>query len=1196
MTSGGTIVSNTVLTTRGSQGSDQGSGESSSLLAQRKRRSRTSLICGSGGAAVGGGGANGQAAGEPRNTLAAVEGSCHGQASASSLGCWYRQVVNGRRRANSGATGKGAGGESRRARDSMIANASSNFVGKLAHMIKKSNTLTRDQANLPDRGPEPAIAEEKGNESIGGSSGNRYLLGEFSRRLVRRCTRTRAAQFVAWQAGRGSGAGGSSGTLTSGDNRRDSKLAGRHCEPTDSKAGARDERARTKQISEGGATSRSSSKSLSSSSMATVLARTERQAPEQRLEQERQQQQSNLSASNLTSSRQINSSISTLSTTATPSGCCFCDESSSSGFISASGINCSDSTTTHSCSSSTYNDHQPVGYHQQQQQQQQQQNYHHHQLLPESARKPETGEEEEASATGALTSDKSRPANLVANGAMPLASGLQQTAPAAGREAAKKVGAGGASSLLSRARNSTINLASLATVTQSFNYSASVGNLWSSQSHQSRRELAELIGEMQGVKPLDYSVRGQFDAYEQASGRLNTNNDDINNNTDPKLVKGQANKSLLGVAGTNLGRKLSSKDKKKRQKDAEKVEKLRLLVSYLRSGTSQQLLSPVALEADEIELAERYKLQLILCEDCLQAVEQQQTATCLSSSPISSVPMLNFINATGDLAISGSRIPDTSRSSSDQLDTTAGIVINVRRSSDQTSSGQSQSLSVPSSSLSSSPQPLSTSHTGTNLSASHNFQSVSSPSIDESHLQSGRHSPSSATSQQSLQHKQQPPPQSLDQAHQLLCYRCNKPTGRSKTSARSSMELAASGNPSSNMDSTLSTFRNQHSGAQNKDYNLQQQLMNQVGYNLHNYSNNSYEHRYYAESSSTSIHPQHDHDHHHCHSHHSHHHQYDHYHESNEKRDVQGGNHERAFLSSCRSMPSESCPQNSDHRVCSANRAEHTRTGSSNPQIGNVSWILRRSSSDPGKANHLRLINSNAANLNNRLLGAGCDRECAEGSYSSCSTGQGTDRITSRRNSNFQSPKLFYIDDIERKDSDGSENNSQLATLPSSSPQYDHFEPTNGNNSGCQRSKGIISSNEAIKDLADRSWSSDLFLSSTPTAALPTITGIVHNSKVNAAALIENQPTAGANNNDGDITSQTETSGGSLPETPTIHKSAWTNPQNLATWIDNEVNSLVNDLEAKSQLVKSVRNTKSRKRKWLSSSNNRRNSSGAYST
>lgn len=69
--------------------------------------------------------------------------------------------------------------------------------------------------------------------------------------------------------------------------------------------------------------------------------------------------------------------------------------------------------------------------------------------------------------------------------------------------------------------------------------------------------------------------------------------------------------------------------------DGSSDEKLRLLVNYLKSGSSQPVVSPVALEADEIELAERYKMHVILRDDILQDIQagevHQQQPICSSN-------------------------------------------------------------------------------------------------------------------------------------------------------------------------------------------------------------------------------------------------------------------------------------------------------------------------------------------------------------------------------------------------------------------------------------------------------------------------------------------------------------------------------------------------------------------------------------
>lgn len=61
--------------------------------------------------------------------------------------------------------------------------------------------------------------------------------------------------------------------------------------------------------------------------------------------------------------------------------------------------------------------------------------------------------------------------------------------------------------------------------------------------------------------------------------------------------------SAATSGGSSWGndRKAHLKEKRRRQKDAERVEKLRLLVSYLKSGSTQQ--NPIELEPDDLELA-----------------------------------------------------------------------------------------------------------------------------------------------------------------------------------------------------------------------------------------------------------------------------------------------------------------------------------------------------------------------------------------------------------------------------------------------------------------------------------------------------------------------------------------------------------------------------------------------------------------
>lgn len=163
---------------------------------------------------------------------------------------------------------------------------------------------------------------------------------------------------------------------------------------------------------------------------------------------------------------------------------------------------------------------------------------------------------------------------------------------------------------------------------------------------------------------------------------------------------------------SSSSRKSSTKEKRWRQKEDERVEKLRLLVSYLRNGSSQQLLvKPVKLEADEIALAQRYKSLPTLCENCLKSMELQQPImdpmphhqhAVSATGSVSSCSIMNLsgVAATCDAGYQGSNFSSCSRtpeigwnnqsisgcSSHKQLNTSqssAGIVINVRRSSEQ---------------------------------------------------------------------------------------------------------------------------------------------------------------------------------------------------------------------------------------------------------------------------------------------------------------------------------------------------------------------------------------------------------------------------------------------------------------------------------------------------------------------------------
>lgn len=221
-------------------------------------------------------------------------------------------------------------------------------------------------------------------------------------------------------------------------------------------------------------------------------------------------------------------------------------------------------------------------------------------------------------------------------------------------------------SLLSRARNSTINLASLANVTQRFHCSASVGNLWPPGDQQPATQQPQQQQQQQAVSSQQSSP----------------------------------------------SRKASTKEKRKRQKEAERIEKLKMLVSYLRSGSSQQLLNPVRLEADELELAQKYKQSQIMCEDCLQVAElrqQSQAGSVGSRTPDSQTPCCSSTGCCNSALPTGSSSSvvgassqtkmfyieelerGTERKESDTSDSTANsqqlIVIRTNQS-------QSQNLSV----------------------------------------------------------------------------------------------------------------------------------------------------------------------------------------------------------------------------------------------------------------------------------------------------------------------------------------------------------------------------------------------------------------------------------------------------------------------------------------------------------------------
>lgn len=320
----------------------------------------------------------------------------------------------------------------------------------------------------------------------------------------------------------------------------------------------------------------------------------------------------------------------------------------------------------------------------------------------------------------------------------------------------KSGGGGGGSSvrrlggsILSKARNSALNLTALniaTTVSQKFSSSASVSNLWpmsmangagSSSSAAQRKELADFGGDTTTVQPLEYIHQAEFDCYDSnnntikppdsASEHLMNSSSSCNSmstHNRPQNAEEPAKRQQIAeVQQQSNSRKASTKEKKKhRHKDAERIEKLRLLVSYLRSGTNQQLLKPITLDSEELELAQRYKMHRVLSEDCLRDYEQGSLAmnTCgpkvgctgdggLTAPAASETTIARRASTTqpetmstyylsGGRYAGGSRTPDHEKASASALasaivtpESLAGIVINMRRSSDQTTTSSSTS-------------------------------------------------------------------------------------------------------------------------------------------------------------------------------------------------------------------------------------------------------------------------------------------------------------------------------------------------------------------------------------------------------------------------------------------------------------------------------------------------------------------------
>lgn len=952
----------------------------------------------------------------------------------------------------------------------------------------------------------------------------------------------------------------------------------------------------------------------------------------------------------------------------------------------------------------------------------------------------------------------------------------------------------GASSLLSRARNSTFNLAALATSHNSssshkINCSASSNALWlpsmstptapapppmpTNRSQQWRDTIAgELGGEVDAnaARVLDYTVQSAFDS----SMPQSTCDDRLP--PMPPTASQQAAAPSSGAQSSNSGAKnaaqqpaadkyhlsarksASTKEKSRRHKEAERVEKLRLLVSYLRSGSGQSLHSPVALEADEIELAERYKLHRILCEQCLQETELQQQQLfekqqqlTLKTTSLNSPPSQEkqALSVTAPASSSPSPFGGSESSATNQAGTStfaregepvtpllataatasldpcfgvsgSGIVINIRRSSgqfqhdseahnlssqsatsagsgiicddasedirDHTSSIDIGSALMPTSVASLVPNTTSTPNV---LAQSHQLSSsASSQSFDQQ------------LTQQMLQTKAvfdalSPPQQQQQNQAPLLCYRCQKPTGQTRSSMVSSANLTATASVASDLGnggqnahtSNVGLFQNSATGTASSSGKMPVCSTSTTNGSLG------------CDPNASTL--------------------------KNQVNATSNNNH---------------LHYNVLHR--------RTRNASSIPHIGNVSWVLRHSISDPGSSYE-------RSPMAQHVTGCCCVAGCQCSSRYSSSTGQAhmqsqtlqnlsrekqiqnqqnqSTASSSQSQCNANAPtslsmapngstKLFYIEDIEtRKDSDSSGAPRQSAATHMSSPlscsasNHNNSNIINNqrgqqqqtkNSSTCicenknysargsglasycnhERSKASISSSEAIRDLAMRSWSSEMFLSYTPSVAVMNNTACNgchhstfgsngqnsnpnqceyrrHDSDTQSVSTVSKSTDQNKNNQQtsGDPSLHDTLPGGSGPQSPSLSTlnfrgdgsprdpyhdgdadinglvnssyaksishisqpptpasnnvpakstSAWTNPQNLASWIDSEVNSLVSDLEAEIHQVKSEKINKSGgRRRWLvgvggsnsnnSNSNNardRRNSSGAHST
>lgn len=619
-------------------------------------------------------------------------------------------------------------------------------------------------------------------------------------------------------------------------------------------------------------------------------------------------------------------------------------------------------------------------------------------------------------------------------------------------------------SLLSRARNSTINLASLANVTQRFHCSASVGNLWPPAEQQ---------------QPVNQPVQQKQNQEHQ-----------------------QQQTSAPGQL-ESPSRKTVTKEKRKRQKEAERIEKLKMLVNYLRSGSSQQLLNPVRLEADELELAQRYKQSQIMCEDCLQAAEQRQQqlhqnqqsqagsagsrtpdsqAPCCSSSGCCNSAQLAAASSSSSTGANPTKMfyieeleRGAERKASDTSDTTANsqqlIVI-------RTNQNQSQNLSTSNEAVMSSGhkhaacQCCSTSHLRSMLSISTSeaagivrdlptrswstelflsstptsaVKKLVAASTSPSYLVAGQTGATPAILSASQVDVTMTPASSLCQEGAETC--TFLATKQSDTGLSGAQATGKQHQPSQ-LNMTTTTSSSNTSGVGQSSGSLPT-VASAASFNL-------------------SIGPA-----------------------------VSSGNNQLFH-----------------HHIHHSDHIQHQQSAQATHTHSN---------------HHLQLIHNShqhATNLDYQSHDNDCEESCCCGSSTTSSS---------------------------------SHTNNLINNLPS----------------GSSSNSNIVINHTNINSI-------DNIGSQVATATM---------LPYDARLAQEQQPPAVS------VTNGVTSSSPALSTSPSQQKtSTWTNPQTLATWIDNEVNSLVSDLEAKSQLIESKASKRS-KRRWLSSGDNsRRNSSGSHST